>query len=343
MWMIYQWLKNVEMKWLRCYHSHNSSMSGQYTSAWKTQKWNSKGVPTVVTVKCLYMYVSIWKCGVEYNDALPQLQQLNVWTEHEVKGKGVPTIKCLMCMSAFEKCGGEGISTLSVITAQYMNSATIIKVEHLDSCQCMKNVEVKELRCYRSYNSSVFSIKTILTLRSRVWDMIHLLMNCWGSFAKLKKNSRFVFSWLMVSTVSWILLSKLYKVTTTQIRGFLKTEAAGYFKILVHVHQTTWHHALQACHLELHGSSLHLDFLLTCSWQEEIVHLCLQCVIDFHINIVTRCLFLFCTLHTAINKSIKEKHTYQSAHNNTVWYWDGQFTSCIHLQGEVQSSLFLRN
>ena len=42
------------------------------------------------------------------------------------------------------------------------------------------------------------------TLRSRVWEMSQLLRNSWGWRAKLRKNSLLVFSWLMVSTVSWI-------------------------------------------------------------------------------------------------------------------------------------------
>lgn len=50
-----------------------------------------------------------------------------------------------------------------------------------------------------------------ITLRSLVCDISHLFMNCWGSFAKLRKNSRFVFRVLMDSTVSCILLSKFWK------------------------------------------------------------------------------------------------------------------------------------
>ena len=42
------------------------------------------------------------------------------------------------------------------------------------------------------------------TLRSLVCDISQLLMNSWGSLAKLRKNSLLVFNWLIVSTVSCI-------------------------------------------------------------------------------------------------------------------------------------------
>ena len=42
------------------------------------------------------------------------------------------------------------------------------------------------------------------TLRSRHWDWSQSLMKPWGSLAKLSMNSRWVFSWLIVSIVSWI-------------------------------------------------------------------------------------------------------------------------------------------
>jgi len=59
-----------------------------------------------------------------------------------------------------------------------------------------------------------------LTFKSLVCEMSHLLMNCWGSLAKLRKNSRFVFRELTVSTVSWILLSRLWRNKQTNIRGY---------------------------------------------------------------------------------------------------------------------------
>ena len=46
--------------------------------------------------------------------------------------------------------------------------------------------------------------KCLFTLRSRDCEINQLLMNSWGFLVKLKKNSRLVFSWLIVSTVSWI-------------------------------------------------------------------------------------------------------------------------------------------
>lgn len=47
------------------------------------------------------------------------------------------------------------------------------------------------------------------TLRSLVWEISHLFMNCWGSLANPRKNSRLIFNWLILSTVSCILLSRL--------------------------------------------------------------------------------------------------------------------------------------
>ena len=58
----------------------------------------------------------------------------------------------------------------------------------------------------------------LFTFRSLVWEMSHLLMNCWGSLAKLRKNSRLIFSWLMLSTVSCILLSKVWKTERVSIQ-----------------------------------------------------------------------------------------------------------------------------
>lgn len=46
--------------------------------------------------------------------------------------------------------------------------------------------------------------RDLLTFRSRHWDCNQSLMKPWGSLAKLSMNSRWVFSWLMVSMVSWI-------------------------------------------------------------------------------------------------------------------------------------------
>lgn len=43
-----------------------------------------------------------------------------------------------------------------------------------------------------------------LTLRSLHWDCSQSLIKPWGSLAKLNMNSLWVFSWLMVSMVSWI-------------------------------------------------------------------------------------------------------------------------------------------
>ena len=46
-------------------------------------------------------------------------------------------------------------------------------------------------------------------LRSRVCDTSQLLMNSCGFLANPRKKSRFIFSWLMVSTVSWICSNKI--------------------------------------------------------------------------------------------------------------------------------------
>lgn len=42
------------------------------------------------------------------------------------------------------------------------------------------------------------------TFRSLHWDWSQSLINPWGSLAKLNMNSLWVFSWLIVSIVSWI-------------------------------------------------------------------------------------------------------------------------------------------
>ena len=47
------------------------------------------------------------------------------------------------------------------------------------------------------------------TLRSRVCDTSQLLMNSCGFLANPRKKSRFVLSWLIVSTVSWIYDNKI--------------------------------------------------------------------------------------------------------------------------------------
>ena len=52
--------------------------------------------------------------------------------------------------------------------------------------------------------STSSSNQHLLALRSRVCETSQLLMNSCGFLAKPRKKSRFVLSWLIVSTVSWI-------------------------------------------------------------------------------------------------------------------------------------------
>jgi len=64
-----------------------------------------------------------------------------------------------------------------------------------------------------------------------------------------------------------------------------------------------------------------LNFLLACSRQQEIIHLCLKSVIHFDINVIARSLLLFGALHT-----------YHMVDDNGVWRMEQRIEALWNLR-----------
>lgn len=62
---------------------------------------------------------------------------------------------------------------------------------------------------------------------------------------------------------------------------------------------------------------MYLDFLLTRSGEQKIIHLCFKCVINFDIDVIAGCLFLISAFHTTVTSTKRDsQQTFQIKQEN---------------------------